>query len=181
MMDSSVGGTLEMGIEEEGSWEDFNTFFKHMGNKGKIASAVTLKWRDFMRQYRWWAIKGLVTEGRAVGEAWPPTVHMGLSTGIRTGHYLHAIESMKISIKGPTISLKFSEGDLNAKTHKGGDPLRKYMEYFEGGGPKQPPRPLWGPAFEKAGGHKKLMQKMLDGLKKHFDQKGLHNVTIKRV
>jgi len=181
-MNSSVGGTIKMGVEEEGRWRDFDKFFRTLRDGRKITRHVKYKWRDFMRSYQGWAYKGLITEGAAVNQSWQKTAYQGgVSTGIRTGNYLRAIGNMKISMRGNAVTLKFSPGDLQRKSHKGGATLKKYLEYFEGGGPKQPPRPLWGPAFEKAGGKNKLYSMMLSSIKTTFNNRGLYNVKIRRI
>jgi len=173
-----IQGNLQMGIEDEGDWVSFHKFFKVASNGKKLQRQLKYSFRDFLRSYRLWALKGILTEGAAVGASWWPTMTGG-PTGYRTGNYARAIENMRIRMKKDSVTLTFQPGALLTKSHKGGYRLALYMSLFEYGGPNQPPRPLWSLAFKKAGGMRKLNKMSLKAVKRTFNKEGLYNIVIK--
>jgi len=178
-----LGNTrLDLGIEEIGDWASIERFFEVASNKSAFRKHVKYGMRDFLRSYRWWAIKGLVTSGAAVQSSWLPRALDGEEAGIRTSHYLNAIQAMKISMKGNTVSLRFNPSDLSKKSI-GGKSLEYYMDIFEHGNVSgtQPARPLWGPSWKKAGGYTNLTNLTLRATQKYFLGHGLMNVNIREL
>jgi hypothetical protein len=172
-------GSIKVVLEDNGGLKRFNAFFKRLEDPQKVKRAVKYSMRDFMRSVRWWAIKGLVTSGSAVGQKWDRRVVDGEPAGIRSGNYLRAIENMSIQMRGDTVVLKFRNGDMNRKSRKGGLTMKRYISIFEYGSKKQPPRPLWAPAWQKAGGNNRIIRNALRAIQKDFNHAGFNNIKIK--
>lgn len=175
-----IKGNLTMGAEQSGDWYNFDRFFNHIAHSKKLKRDIKYSFRDFLRSYQWWAIKGMVTSGAAVGSPWPSRQLDGGPAGIRSGKYHQAIQNMKISMRGDSVRLAFSPGDLRRRSKNRGYTLAKYMVIFENGSSKQPARPLWGPSFNRAGGLKRINRLTLKAIKRSLNHSGFHNITIRR-
>ncbi len=173
----TIPGIPSARITLEGGLDNFNKFFNHATSK-KLQRDIKYSFRDFLRSYRLWAIKGLLTAGTAVGESWENrSIDDGLP-GIRTGNYLEAIQSMKISMKGDSVTMNFRTSDLSSKSHSRGLTMQTYIEIFEHGSIMQPARPLWAPAWNKAGGLPTINRLAMGYFKRSFKGKGLNNINI---
>lgn len=174
----SGGGQLDIALEGEG-WNTMAKFLKYVGDRGgrALKRDIAKASRDFLTRYKSLLIKGLLSEGNAVGANWPPhSPNYKSPTGwllYRTGHYQTALQNLQIKQKAYDVSLVFNPSDLHRKSVKHGLTLGQYVVVNEYGSLHIPARPLWGPAFNKMGGPKGFRDRVFGAVGKRLSKLGI--------
>jgi len=168
-------------------WKKLPALFRYISSKDgqaikrDIAKAV----RDFAEEYKKALIRGLASEGKAIGASWPShqpkyarwRKRKGAKGGIGvfTGLYLQALGNMKVVQKKYMISLTFQRGDLNRKAWKKGLSLGQYSMVFEYGSSKRniAARPLWQDAYRHIGGNQRVVRKVMGGVGRRLNKMGI--------
>lgn len=181
---SELSGVIK--IQLYGDWEYARRAWKGLSNfQNPIVKDAARGVRDFAEKYKRLLILGVTTQGAAVGQNWPDhsaryaewKASRFTESGFlkASGTYLSELEKLAVVQKKYYVELKFRRGAKNRKAWSKGITMGKYMIINENGLASRNirPRPLWGPAYQKLGGHKGVIKSVLNRVRGRLNKYGI--------